>query len=805
MKLSGQTAFNLSLAINEMDVGYHYREFLSKKIPGLTFTSPYKCDGFGESNKNEVRLLCEFKEDVDLKNKIVFCSVLAQAIYYIKKFELDGKRLPSTILLGDRDEFAVLHTNDIVNYLSMPFNWSIAPSDVAKSNLELVRLLKDDDKINPFIFNTSQLDDVAEKIINLTKDVKRLIPITPHNISNVYEYFEKNILGKQNLSTNELANLFIQILINPIENYLHPVDKISSIVTKNLGQVPIKNRKVYQSFFNHFKSSYTPKEKEVLTSILDRLIEDTTRRKQGEFFTPSIWVDKSHEYITSVFGDNWRDEYVVWDPAWGTGNLTRDYKFKELYASTLNQSDIDTANQMGFNPEAVKFQFDFLNDSDEKLPTGLREAINNGRKIIVLMNPPYGRANGQSKVGTIMKGGTSTKISELMKSESYGGSSSQLYAQFLYKVMSLGISDICVFSKSLYKTSETYKKFRKEFYSKYKFNKGFLFKCSEFSDVSDTWAVDFSIYSNGTQTDETNMDVLVNNDFTITKISEKLLCSTDNKTTLSSWVKKDKEAVVDFPKLSSALNIKESNYGFGKPINSFSTLVSNANNVAKNANSVYIVNGGVSENVGKIYINHKTFVNSCCVFSSRKLIKGDWLNDKDEYFSPNESDIQFYQFSLDSIVISLFNNSSEQSSLRQVLYKERLWDIKNEFFWMSKDEMLNLSNDNNYSDLYNDARTDSDRYVYKLLFGEERIYDKLSPDAKIVLDKAIELVIKSIPNREMLANEENHLKSWDAGYAQLKLIWKEYHSEDFKEFRQLYKNLEDRMRPLVYELGFLIK
>jgi TRAP-type mannitol/chloroaromatic compound transport system substrate-binding protein len=124
---------------------------------------------------------------------------------------------------------------------------------------------------------------------------------------------------------------------------------------------------------------------------------------------------------------------------------------------------------------------------------------------------------------------------------------------------------------------------------------------------------------------------------------------------------------------------------------------------------------------------------------------------------------------------------------------------------MSKNKMLELSNQNNYSDLYNDARTDSDRHVYKILFGEERIYDKLSPDAKLVLDKATELVTKSMQMREIFANDENHLKSWDAGYAQLKLIWKEYYADEFKEFRQLYKNLEDRMRPLVYEIGFLLK
>ena len=145
------------------------------------------------------------------------------------------------------------------------------------------------------------------------------------------------------------------------------------------------------------------------------------------------------------------------------------------------------------------------------------------------------------------------------------------------------------------------------------------------------------------------------------------------------------------------------------------------------------------------------------------------------------------------------------SSLRQVEYKERLWDIKNEFFWMSADRMKELADENGYDELYNDARTASDRHVYKLLFGEERIYDKLSDDAKAVLDKATELVERSMELRQVMADDHNHLDSWDAGYAQLKLVWKEYFEEDFKEFRQLYKNMEDRMRPLVYELGFLMK
>jgi hypothetical protein len=204
-------------------------------------------------------------------------------------------------------------------------------------------------------------------------------------------------------------------------------------------------------------------------------------------------------------------------------------------------------------------------------------------------------------------------------------------------------------------------------------------------------------------------------------------------------------------------------------------------------------------------VTKNNFVKVTASFSARRLIVPNWINEKDEYLWPNEVHEQFEQFNYDSLVYSLFNNASYQSSLRQVTYKGKLWDIKNEFFWMSAERMKELADNNGYDNLYNDARTSPNRHVYNLLFGEERIYDKLSPDAKAVLDKATELVEKSIKMRMIMSNDENHLDSWDAGYAQLKLVWKEYFSDDFKEFRQLYKNMEDRMRPLVYELGFLMK
>ena len=109
------------------------------------------------------------------------------------------------------------------------------------------------------------------------------------------------------------------------------------------------------------------------------------QRRLGEFFTPTIWVDEAHKMISENLGADWKEKYVVWDPAWGTGNLTRDYKFKELYCSTIEASNIHSANQMGYNPEATKFQFDFLNEEDSALPKPLQDAINSGKEILFLI------------------------------------------------------------------------------------------------------------------------------------------------------------------------------------------------------------------------------------------------------------------------------------------------------------------------------------------------------------------------------------------------------------------------------------
>ena len=66
------------------------------------------------------------------------------------------------------------------------------------------------------------------------------------------------------------------------------------------------------------------------------LVPQDVREIKGAYFTPQAWVQKSQEYLENFLGENWQDEYYIWDCCAGTGNmengLTNKYK---IWASIL--------------------------------------------------------------------------------------------------------------------------------------------------------------------------------------------------------------------------------------------------------------------------------------------------------------------------------------------------------------------------------------------------------------------------------------------------------------------------------------
>lgn len=494
----------------------------------------------------------------------------------------------------------------------------------------------------------------------------------------------------------------------------------------------------------------------------------------------------------------------------GTKNLTRDYYFKELYCSTLEQAELDISKQ--YNKEATSFQFDFLNDSLDKLPKGLIEAFEQNKPIIFFMNPPYATTCNFGNKNKVEEG-NDTIINGIMKENGMKRCSDNLYAQFIYRIMMIkeqyNITDvhICLFSPTLFLTGSSFETFRNVFFKDFAYNVGVQFKASHFADVADSWGISFSIWKNGETAVKNNFNykLIDNIDGEIEIVDEKVVYNVDGQKTASLWVKEDvkKFKTEDAPQMTSGINYKPNKNGCRGNLvkNAIGFFYNNSNNVDKNAQNVGMFTSCFSSGTG-CSILPINFTKCTALFSARKLIEKNWVNSKDEYLAPNTEHPKWKEFVNDSIAYSLFHSASNQSSLRQIEYKGKLWDIKNEFFWMSREEMMSLANEHRNDACYQDANVSTDRYVYNLLQNIT-----LSEEAQLVLDKACELVRKTFKYRMMFDedNENYQINNWDASYYQMKPLWKEYAKDDFEEFKSLYKKLGDKMRPMVYELGFLRK
>lgn len=795
-------------SIIEREVEDVYNKGINLYFPDVNITHPFACDGLLETkteNKKILKLIIEYKLNELFSSKVIRAKVITQVIFYIKQFELNGLQLPNVCMVGDKNECFVFHTNDIIKYLDEDINWNVAPSNSHKIHPELVMKISEDENINPFIFEINKdfsFSVVIDKIRDLANNIQRYVHITEHNIATIYDTFLNRVIKNQKkLTSHSLVSIFMGVITNSENYYQHP-NKKNILVTPN-GEITIDGDS-FKNFFSYFQRVYTPQEKNKFTEIADRLIEDTDRRRSGDFWTPTMWVDYAHERMNETFGENWKDEFVVWDNSCGSKNITRDYRFKELYCSTLYQEELEIGNR--YNKEAISFQFDFLNDDLDKIPQQLMNCLLENKPIIFFMNPPYATAGikgTESKIGC-----AKTKINEEMLNDGYGACSQNLYAQFLYRIekikqqYNLTNCNICLFSPTLFLTGGSYKSFRSQFLKEFNYNNGFQFKASHFSDVANNWGISFTIFNSGETLNKDNfpIDIVDMSNETIEVISKKILYNTDNLEMASSWIKCNEKATEDIPHLSSGVMVKGST---GKGIkNSLGYFFSNGtNNIDSNMQGVAIFSTVYSDGHGQ-NINKNNFTKCASLFAARKLIEKNWINSKDEYLTPNQQHEKYREFELDSIIYSLFNTSSNQSSLRNIDYNEKKWDIKNEFFFMGKQEMLNLANENNNDECYNDCYTDSNRYVYNYIQEHK---EEFSIEAMQILNQAIILVNKSFKYRKLF-NEEfpnYQIDNWDASWYQVKGLLKEYMPNELKEFNELYKKFANKLRPMVYELGFL--
>ncbi len=271
------------------------------------------------------------------------------------------------------------------------------------------------------------------------------------------------------------------------------------------------DQQAHQEFWSVYER---PPKLEFQTFILERrdlLVPSDVRERKGAYFTPKIWVEKSQEYLAKALGQDYQDDYIIWDCAGGTGNLLRGLLNKaNLYLSTLDHNDVAIIKDLASKNhlkllENHVFQFDFLNDDffSDKLPKSLQEILKDKEKrkrLIIYINPPYAEAGNKAKMSGTGKHkdlvARGNLICKKYKDELHKANN-ELFAQFFMRIYKeLNGSIMASFSTLKYLNSSHFKKFREVF--KAKFLKGFMVPADSFDNVTGQFPIGFLVWDTAT-------------------------------------------------------------------------------------------------------------------------------------------------------------------------------------------------------------------------------------------------------------------------------------------------------------------
>lgn len=547
----------------------------------------------------------------------------------------------------------------------------------------------------------------------------------------------------------------------------------------------------------------------------DTKIDDTKRREHGAFYTPLVWAKKADEIMKQVIAPDYKDKFVIWDPACGTKNLTRLFNYKKLYSSTIFNRELELSQD--YNTNSTAFQYDFLSDDFDlnrdsnnfKMPKSLFNALSSDKPIIFYMNPPYGTTGKLAKDGTAKKIDIS-KANLFMKANNYGNASQQLYAQFVARVIKLAddfnLTNVylAMFSGIRYLTGGNYwLKFDQHFFKHFTYKYGMIFNAGEFSGTSSMWPIGFTIYKlNKNENNipkEFELSIMTRTDSSINNVDTKTVNLVE-KDSLSSWLRTPAITGTpmpdgSYPKLTSAMKESErSNSRCTFYEGSMGCLMNSANNVAEGT-----TNGGVWLATSGIYHDHgvnvfdKNFDKVVADFAIRRSVSPTWINAQDNFLKPNTNSPIYSSFIGDATVFSLFDSASNQASYRNWngytnCNKPDRWI--NQWFFIDQGKIETEAMRKKQNDVAYDAYGDKNRYVYLKLQSMT-----LSKEAQNVLDLATKLYFKQLKYRKkaILKYPDMSLNAWDIGWYQMKLIDRAFPSKVMQELKSAIIILKEKI------------
>ncbi|GAA7786084.1 hypothetical protein HpBT0214_14220 [Helicobacter pylori] len=558
-------------------------------------------------------------------------------------------------------------------------------------------------------------------------------------------------------------------------------------------------QQAHQEFWNIYER---PPKLEFQAFILERrdlLVPSDVRERKGAFFTPRIWVEKSQEYLAKALGQDYQEDYIIWDCAGGTGNLLNGLTNKaNCFLSTLDSNDVAIVKELAATNklkllENHVFQFDFLNDDfySEKVPKSLQEVLNDKekrKKLIIYINPPYAEAGNKAKMSGTGKHkdlvARGNLICEKYKDE-LNKANNELFAQFFMRIyMELNGCIMASFSTLKYLNSSNFKKFREVF--KAKFLEGFMVPADSFDNVKGQFPIGFLVWDTATPplkpTNALNLEVF---DSLGEFLGYKNIVN-ENVKNIHMWLKQKEK--IENMEILGYIDTPTPDFQ-GSP----SVAIINNKNSSKR-HSVYFAIASSNILFGSVF------------FSIRHCIKATWQNDRDQFYAPYDDAFQDdSEFKNNCLIFMLFHTQNRitttQGTNHFIPFSETEVNAKERYSSHALLDFLKGKIKEEGDSLFLNAKKENKPLEF-------------SQSASRVFDAGREIYryyhAQAFTNRHYNANASLYdIKEFFQGRnAQGKLNPPVKAKDTY--YKQLYANLQDALKdlakeiqPKVYEYGFL--
>jgi hypothetical protein len=587
-------------------------------------------------------------------------TMFAQLILTIKKTVDAGDVLPPKFLgVFDREKFAFIEFHKILSIFNLnDFDWTEKPSSVSTKTKNTVAnfLTKEALYLFEFAKDEAELKDfIKNNFLSGTCDVTQS-QITKNNFITVYNKWVNAVRSTIAADFDELreydvldADFYLADLLSENNESLYPQLKISLRGTYYVINVDKVKRLLREVLFNDGGKEHAqfwlrykrpPKEEfhEYMKMRRDLLVPQKIRERKGAYFTPAVWVEKAHEYLENTFGENWQDEFYIWDCCCGTANLLANLiNADNVWASTIDQPDIDIIYDSidhGFNLlKPHVFKFDFLNDSFDELPAQLKDVINDPekqKKLILLINPPYaesgdGLGTGTNKIGVVSQFSTHPEFMSILSNASH-----EVFSQFIIQVYrKMPHANLAVFTTLKYLNSPNFAAFRQFFRAEY--TNGFIVPANTFDNVVGQFPIGFLIWrlSLSEFPNAVSVDVIDRGGSCQSKKTFR-----NDKKLINEWLR--------------TVDVTGNHIGF----------LHYTSNDFQNSSSVWIGLKQPKGHKSRIALTETNISDGAIYFAVRHCIPHTWINHNDQFLFPNDSYKRDIAFQKDCLVFALFHDKN---------------------------------------------------------------------------------------------------------------------------------------------------